>query len=282
MTRELHRWIPERAEEQLRRAFAGDVFLAEASHAAKQVTEEVAHLLRQTYGENLQDPATANMPDFWGRMVALRRYIKLSPRFAAHAVNLARSLGLDPNRTVFAPFRLRAILHRGHELPINASGYVVHRDTWYAHPASAVVAWVPLFDVTEEETFFFYPDFFTKPVFPNDSEGFEYASEASIALDRKVAAEAARANELAKSPEEATGLDLGQRLSFDAKAAETLVFSCAQLHATQRSASGRTRFSIDCRFVNLDQYERGLGAPNVDNRSVGTALVDYLPCSVVA
>jgi ectoine hydroxylase-related dioxygenase (phytanoyl-CoA dioxygenase family) len=175
--------------------------------------------------------------------------------------------------------RLRAILHDGHEQPVNASAYVVHRDTWYAHPSASFGAWIPLFDVTEEETFFLYPRFFDRPVLPNDSETFEYAAGAAIARDREVAKSHREAGRTIETPESATGLDLGPRLGFSARRGEVLLFSSAHLHATQRNASGRTRFSVDCRLVDLVDHANGLGAPNADARCRGDASVDYVRCA---
>ena len=57
--------------------------------------------------------------------------------------------------------------------------------------------------------------------------------------------------------------------------AETLLFSGSHFHRTLPQATGRARFSLDFRAVDLDDHARGAGAPNVDNRSRGSALVDY-------
>jgi hypothetical protein len=58
-----------------------------------------------------------------------------------------------------------------------------------------------------------------------------------------------------------------------------LIFSAAQLHSTVPNTSGRTRFSIDFRTVSLMDLETGRGAPNIDNRSTGTTLRDFLRAS---
>ena len=48
------------------------------------------------------------------------------------------------------------------------------------------------------------------------------------------------------------------------------------LSETLPQALGRTRFSLDARLVHLGDHARGLGAPNVDGRSRGSALPDYV------
>jgi hypothetical protein len=55
-----------------------------------------------------------------------------------------------------------------------------------------------------------------------------------------------------------------------------LIFSGAQLHSTVQNTTGRTRFSIDFRTVNIDDLAEGRGAPNLDSACTGTTLRDFL------
>ena len=80
----------------------------------------------------------------------------------------------------------------------------------------------------------------------------------------------------ARYPRAAPGADGGPAVGFACSAAENLVFSGAHLHATLPQATGRARFSLDVRIVDLDDHARGLGAPNVDKRSRGSSLRDYV------
>ena len=54
------------------------------------------------------------------------------------------------------------------------------------------------------------------------------------------------------------------------------LFSAAHLHSTAPNTSGKTRFSIDFRTLNLDDVEARHGAANVDSRARGTTLGDFL------
>ncbi len=47
------------------------------------------------------------------------------------------------------------------------------------------------------------------------------------------------------------------------------------MHSTVPNTSGRTRFSIDFRTVNLSDLKAGRGAPNVDTFAQGTSLRDF-------
>jgi len=70
-------------------------------------------------------------------------------------------------------------------------------------------------------------------------------------------------------------VDAGASIPFSCKAGEILLFSGAHLHRTLPQALDRTRFSLDARLVHLVDHAQGLGAPNVDGRSRGSALRDY-------
>jgi len=80
----------------------------------------------------------------------------------------------------------------------------------------------------------------------------------------------------ARYPRAAPGVDGGRAVGFACRAGANLVFSGAQLHATLPHATGRTRFSLDFRIIDLDDHAAGLGAPDVDNRSRGSSLIDYV------
>jgi hypothetical protein len=55
-----------------------------------------------------------------------------------------------------------------------------------------------------------------------------------------------------------------------------LLFSAAQMHSSVPNNSGKTRFSIDFRTVNIDDVAARRGAPNVDSACTGTTMGDYL------
>ena len=107
------------------------------------------------------------------------------------------TMGTSPDAAIvsigavaFDPLRLRIIQGGGHHNPAARAVYYPHRDTWYGHPQSLVVGWIPLDDLREEETFVFFPDYLRRAA-PNDSEIFDY--------DAWVAAQKAQATN-SKSP----------------------------------------------------------------------------------
>ena len=60
------------------------------------------------------------------------------------------------------------------------------------------------------------------------------------------------------------------------EAGGVLLFSGNQLHSTVPNTSGRTRFSIDFRVVDIDDVIARREAPNVDSECTGTTLRDFL------
>ena len=119
----------------------------------------------------------------------------------------------------------------------------------------------------------FYPDKFAAPV-DNDSEIFDYNDWVRDGWELKIGWQKLGAD--ARYPRAALGADGGRAVGFSCTAGANLVFSGAHFHATLPQATGRTRYSLDFRIVDLDDHAAALGAPNVDNRSRGSALRDYV------
>jgi hypothetical protein len=213
--------------------------------------------------------------EFFRRVGEVRRSLYLDPASHAAVGRLLTELGLDPSRSAFDPVRLRVVNHEGHKNPAASAVYYAHRDTWYAHPQALIVAWVPLHDVVEDETFVFYPDWFDRPA-PNDSEVFDYDAWVAKGWSLKIGWQDPRAGLDARYPRMTGPLESPRAVGFSARAGDVLLFSGAHLHETRRHALGRTRFSLDVRVVDLDDHARGLGAPNADNRSRGSSVPDYV------
>ncbi|MEJ7599259.1 MAG: phytanoyl-CoA dioxygenase family protein [Kofleriaceae bacterium] len=262
----------------LRRAvYAGDVFLGPPTPASQQLVATVRAALSlalECAPDAIRDvPQQIPNAELFARIGALRKELYLAPHYHAAVRDVIAAYGIDPARVAFDPLRLRVIQHRGHDNPLAAAVYHPHRDTWYAHPRALIAWWIPLDELSPEETFVFYPERFAAPV-PNDSEIFDYADwvrdgwELKIGW-QKLAAEAAY-------PRAQPGADSGPPVGFACRAGDNLVFSGAQFHATLPQATGRTRYSLDFRIVDLDDHAAGLGAPDVDNRSRGSALRDYV------
>lgn len=146
-----------------------------------------------------------------------------------------------------------------------------HRDTWYANAQSQINFWLPLHDVSPEETFRFYSDYFDKAV-ANTSSQFDYSrwsKEIGFGNAEKRASSFYPTVEV-DGPRESEGR------SFALKQGDLIVFAAAHLHQTVKHHQSLARFSIDFRTVQEGDSQKGITAPSQDNFSRGDACVDYL------
>ena len=145
-----------------------------------------------------------------------------------------------------------------------------HRDTWYSAPAQQINWWLPIFPVRDDNAMSFDPASFDQAV-PNTSDGFDYyqnnASRLTTATEvtREVQA---RPGAIDHQPD--------QELVILPAPGEVLLFSGNQLHASTPNTSGRARFSVDFRIVNVPDLLAGRGAPLVDAHCTGTAIRDFV------
>lgn len=256
---------------------AGAIHRLPATAESSRLAAAVRELLCAELGD---DPGLAQFrlagPALLERLGAVRSALAGDPSFLEGARAVIASTGEDPARCAIDVPRLRAVLHRGHEIPEAAAVYAAHRDTWYANPQSQINWWIPLHAVTEEDSFALFPGLFETPL-ENNSEQFDYPD-----FIRKAGWQSAKGSSCAVYPSTRTPPESGA-VRIACESGDLLVFSAAHLHQTRPHASGRTRFSIDFRTVSLDDHRCGRGAPNVDNRSTGSALDDYVfPVSVPA
>jgi hypothetical protein len=200
----------------------------------------------------------------WARTCDARAAIGSDPRARAASVELAMALGFRRARLAFDVPRLRVVAPNAHRTPAAARAYYMHRDTWYGSPASQINVWVPLFDVDERDSFAIWTDAFGASV-ENDSGAFDYARFVTRGGFQSAAVIDAAYPRALESPR-------GAPTCIRAVAADVVAFSAAHLHATTPNETQRTRFSVDVRFVDLDDHD----APDADNASRGSALVDYL------
>ncbi len=257
--------------------FAGGLHLAKANTASTLVVEEVRQAIVDQFG--ITDIRTAHLQisdeDFFAHMGELRRLFYLDPHYLNRLREILTSYGFDPERCAFDPFRIRVILPGGHRNPKAAPVYYSHRDTWYSHPQSLIVAWLPLHDLTPEETFHFYPDYFDKEV-PNDSQIFDYSDWIKDGPALKIGWQKSDSGVTGGYPRGLEKETPAKKIGFSCKAGETLFFSGSQFHQTREQDLGTIRFNLDFRIVHLDDEVAKRGAPNVDNRSQGNILADYI------
>jgi hypothetical protein len=263
---------------ELRKAvYAGDVFLLPPVPSSEHLVLKARALLSGELGEHPRTAAeTLSNEELFSRIGHIRKQLYLEPRFHDAVRSVLTEVGFLLERVAFDPLRMRVVGHQGSRNPAAAPVYYPHRDTWYSHPQTLITVWIPLHDLSEEETFVFFPDWFARGA-PNDSEIFDYDEWVRDGWGLKIGWQDRRAGITARYPRLQGSIDCGASVGFSCKAGEVLLFSGAHLHETRVHSAGRTRFSLDFRVVDTVDEAAGLGAPNVDNRSRGSALRDYTP-----
>jgi hypothetical protein len=257
--------------------YGGEVYLASANRASRRIVAAALDLMKDVL--DTEDLRHAHLcyddAELFERLGNLRRTLYLDPVYHQMVRDVVADSGFDPDEVAFDPARLRVVLPGGHENPRAAPVYYPHRDTWYAHPQSLIVWWIPLHDLCEEETFRFYPESFDCPV-PNDSEIFDYADWIKDGLELKIGWQKKDTGMTAGYPRALEMPASNEGVGFAPNAADNLVFAGGHYHKTLPQDFGTIRFSLDFRVVHLGDASAGLGAPNADNRSVGSTLGDYI------
>lgn len=257
------------------RVFAGEVLVLDASVESSLLARIAAGHAARAFGCQPHElaglHASRTSDESWAATCTARTSLLCDPRATAAAVGLAESIGFDRASLALDAPRLRVVEPGMHLQSSAARAFYAHRDTWYGCPRAQVNVWIPLFDVDERDSFAIYPFAFGAPV-ENDSGAFDYASFARGGGFQSAAL-------IASAYPRATREPPGTPLCIRARAEQLVVFSPAHLHATTPNETHRTRLSVDVRFVDLVEHERGVGAPDVDNRSRGSALVDYAVAS---
>jgi ectoine hydroxylase-related dioxygenase (phytanoyl-CoA dioxygenase family) len=268
--------LPGNNEEVREALYSGTVFLLEPTPATRRLVEQVIRGIEEELPQPIREAQfQLDGDEFFERVGRLRKRFYTEPHFLDAVREIFSDFGFDPSAVALDPMRLRVITHRGFENPAAAPIYFAHRDTWYAHSQCEITWWIPLHDVSEEETFVFYPDWFSRPV-SNNSDQFDHDRWTRHGQSLRIGWQNPEHSREHLYPGHVGELEPGREVGFAARAGQVLLFSGAHFHQTRKNGTGRTRFSLDFRTVDLADDRAGKGAPNVDNRSTGSATRDYV------
>jgi hypothetical protein len=185
---------------------------------------------------------------------------------------MLRELGADPEKTYFDVPRMRTSTSDDYLTSGIAYAFHPHRDTWYSAPMCQINWWMPIYPIVPENAMAFHPRYWSQAV-RNGSAEYNYGE-----WNRTSRQNAAQFIKLdtRKQPKPEEPMELDPQIRVIAPPGGILLFSGAQMHSSVPNNSGRTRFSIDFRTVNLDDVAARRGAPNVDSACTGTTMGDYL------
>jgi hypothetical protein len=117
----------------------------------------------------------------------------------------------------------------------------------------------------------FHPAYWDTPV-KNSSRRFNYYN-----WNASGRAEAAKhiTSDTRDQPRPEEPIELEPAIRFVTEPGGMILFAAAHLHSTVPNKSGRTRYSIDYRTVDIRDAAAMRGAPNVDSQCKGTSIRDF-------
>jgi hypothetical protein len=206
---------------------------------------------------------------------------ELKPKFIHHPTSKERIRellgyhGCNLDRTYFDVPRLRTSTSDDYLTAGISYAFHPHRDTWYSAPFSQLNWWIPIYPVVPENVMAFHPQYWSNPV-RNGSRRYNYYEWNQTS--RQTAAQHIK-TDTRDQPKPEESVQLEPHVRVVPEVGGVMLFSGNQLHSTVPNTSGRTRFSIDFRTVNIDDVVSHREAPNVDSECTGTSLRDFLRAS---
>jgi hypothetical protein len=264
-------------EERRARLYSGQVLVYGASPASLALVDHARDLIAEAFGPI--DPQTAqhHMPvEEFAALLA-----ELKPKFIHHRTSKERIRellgyhGCDLDRTYFDVPRLRTSTSDDYLSAGISYAFHPHRDTWYSAPFSQLNWWIPIYPVVAENVMAFHPQYWSNPV-RNGSRRYNYYEWNRAS--RQTAAQHIK-TDTRDQPKPEEPVQLEPHVRVVPEVGGVMLFSGNQLHSTVPNTSGRTRFSIDFRTVNIDDVVSRTEAPNVDSECTGTSLRDFLRAS---
>lgn len=261
-------------DERRTRLYDGQVLVYPASGPSLALVKHARNLIADAFGA--KDPQTAQWDIPVEEFAVL--LAELKPKFIHHPESkrlireLLRHFGCPMDRTYFDVPRLRTSTANDYLTSGISYAFHPHRDTWYSAPFSQLNWWIPIYPVVPENVMAFHPQYWNRPL-RNGSRRYDYYEWNRNC--RLTAVEHIKSDTREQPrPEEPVTLDPAVRVVPEVGG--VMMFSGNQLHSTVPNTSGRTRFSIDFRTVNVDDVIDRREAPNIDSECTGTSLRDFL------
>ena len=261
-------------DERRRLIYSGDLFVYSPSDASRELVKFARDMVAEVFGTRNPELAQYDLPvEEYARMLG-----EFKPRFIHHPEckrllpKMLEAVGCDLGSTYFDVPRIRTSTSDDYLTTGIAFAFHPHRDTWYSAPFCQVNWWMPVFPIMSTNCMAFHPQYWSRAV-RNSSSGYNYQewnrvsrfnAAQQIGVDTRV------------QPKATEHVDMHPDIRLLPPPGGLLIFSAAQLHSSVENTSGRTRFSIDFRTVNIDDVRNMRGAPNVDSHCTGSTMGDYL------
>jgi hypothetical protein len=262
--------------ERRARLFAGDLFVYSPTPSSEALCAFAREMAEEAFAPYYPPDAQHHLDNarYVEILAALKPAFINHPRCKELLRGVLGEVGCDVDTTYFDVPRLRTMTSEYLNAGLTYQ-FHPHRDTWFSAPMSQVNWWLPVYELHETNSMAFHPRYFSEPV-RNSSSDYNYGEW--VQTGRQAAASQVSV-ETRKQPEALDTVEREPETRIIPQVGGLLLFSGAQLHTTVTNTSGRTRFSIDFRTVDLSDIEQHRGAPNIDSHCTGTTLGDFLRVS---
>ena len=256
--------------------YSGDLFILPPTASTEALVLQARCMLEEAFAPH--DPRTIHKHMTAEEVAALLARVK--PAFIHHPAcktlisRIMEENGVDPDKLYFDVPRLRSAFPSHFLSSGIAYAFHPHRDTWYSAPMCQLNWWTPVYSLDPNNAMTFYPRYFREPV-KNNSAIYNYYEWNT--MNRSTAALHVK-TDTREQPRAQQDLE-PTTLTYLVPPGGTIVFSGAQLHSTVPNTTDVARYSIDFRTVHFDDVVARRGAPNIDSRSTGTTMRDYLRAS---
>ena len=190
----------------------------------------------------------------------VQRQVRGDPRVKRLFAAALEEVGVDPERSYWDSIHLRIVppATGDSERQIGRIGF--HRDTWGSNLLQQTNWWTTIRPLASDRTIAFYPSYWSRPIENNS---------ASWNLDeiRERRRSGERDEDIPIVPEPTEPVDTDSELRIVIEPGDLLCFSGAHLHASVPNATSETRCSVELRTVNVDDFGRDRGAPDLDGRA---------------
>ncbi len=262
-------------EKRRQELFAGQLFAFSPRPSTLAFIQHARTLIEEAFAPLDPELAQFDMPveqyaEILGR---LKPTFIHHPESKRHIQNILTEMGADLAKTYFDVPKMRSSTSDNYLTTGIAYAWHPHRDTWYSAPPCQINWWIPIYDIRPDNAMAFHPRYWNRAV-KNDSRDHNYYEWNKQHRGGHVAQFLKSDPRPLSRPTEPIEMDPQIRLIVPAGG--VILFSAAQMHSSVPNTSGRTRFSIDFRVVNVEDAVEKRGAPRVDEECTGTTMRDYL------
>ncbi|TWU20869.1 phytanoyl-CoA dioxygenase family protein [Bythopirellula polymerisocia] len=254
--------------------FKGDIYVFSPRPSTRKLIDFAHQLAVEAFAPHDPCEAQHHMPPekFAEILGKLKPQFMHDPNVKDFMRDMLEDFGADSQKTYFDVPRMRTMTHGDYLRTGIALAVPPHRDTWFAGHQSQLNWWFPMKGVQPDNTMILHPGYFNRGV---ENISNRYNHNDWLANARGEAVQHVK-KDTRNLPEITQEIDHSSDIVIQCEEGGLILFSASHLHSTSPNTSGHSRFSVDFRTVNLDDVVSGNGAPNVDNRAVGTTLGEYM------